>query len=128
MIEKHFVTFFSPGTFFAESTTLPIESWDVGKAKKMAEGITERYDAKPYAFQFFTRSRADDELDSSVKKHSGMYFINCRVRTVEEVEADAIPQESILLSNMKGNDWERIVQPVSGWKWTQPVQEGDVVL
>ena len=128
MIEKHFVTFFSPGTFFAESTTEPIDSWDVEKAREMAENIIERYGAKPYAFQFSTRSRTDDESDSSVKKTSGTYFINCKVRTLAEVEADADPTEKILLSNMKGNGYSAIAQPLTDWKWTQPIREGDVVL
>ena len=37
-MKKHFVTFFSPGTFIAESTTKPIESWNIEEAKEMAEG------------------------------------------------------------------------------------------
>lgn len=127
-MEKHFVIFFSPGTLMAEQTEQPIDSWDVEQAKKMASGITERYDATPYAFQFSTRSRKADELDSRVTKTSGMYFINCKVRTLAEVEADAKPEESTLLANMKGNSFTSVAQTVSGWKWTQPVRDGDVVL
>lgn len=127
-LERHFVTFYSPGTFFAEQTTLPIDLWDVEQARKMAEGVTERYDAKPYAFQFSTRSRADDELDSRVKASSGMYFINCKVRTLEEVEAANDPKEKTLLANMRGNGFAAVAQTVSEWKWTQPVREGDIAL
>jgi hypothetical protein len=36
-MKKNFVIFYSPGTFFAEDTTEPIDSWDVEKAKKMAK-------------------------------------------------------------------------------------------
>ncbi len=34
-MEKHFVTFLSPGTFVAEDRTLPIDSWDVNKAQEI---------------------------------------------------------------------------------------------
>jgi hypothetical protein len=128
MMEQHFVTFFSPGTFFAEQTTLPIDSWDVEQAKQMAATVTERYNAKPYAFQFSTRSRSDSELDSSVSAKSKMYFINCRIRTVAEVEANSDPKEQTLLANMKGNGWGAIAQTITGWKWSQPFEEGDVLL
>ncbi len=44
-MQKHFVTFYSPGTFVSEETTNPIGSWDVAAAMKMAHGIVERYAA-----------------------------------------------------------------------------------
>ena len=34
-MKKHFVTFLSPGTFVSETTTKPIASWSVEKAKAM---------------------------------------------------------------------------------------------
>ena len=33
-IQKHFITFVSPGTFVHEETEKEIDSWDVEKAKK----------------------------------------------------------------------------------------------
>jgi hypothetical protein len=36
-VKQHFVTFYSPGTFFAETSEKPIDSWDVEKAKDEAE-------------------------------------------------------------------------------------------
>src|SRR6266478_520824 len=102
-MQAHFVTFYSPGTFVAEQSTEPIESWNIDKAKAMAGGVTERYGAKPYGFQLTTRTRTDEELDSKVTATSPMYFINCKVRTLEEVEADNDPKEKIMLSNMRGN-------------------------
>ena len=48
-MNKHFVTFYSPGSFVAETTTREIESWDIRKAQEMADKISERYDATPYA-------------------------------------------------------------------------------
>lgn len=125
-MEAHFVTFFSPGTFVAETTTKPIESWDVQAAKKMAGKITERYAARPYGFQFTTRSRNDNELDSKVTKTSPMYYMGCKVETLAEVEARE--PKSILASNMRVNGWDRIVTSTTGWKWSQPLEKDDVVL
>ena len=125
---KHFVIFYSPGTFVAESTEKPIDSWDVEAARKMANEITERYSATPYGFCFTTRERADNELDSKEVRRSGMYFLNCKIVTLEEVEQHNDPNESILLSNMKCNGYKAVVQATSGWKWTQPLTEGDIVL
>ena len=125
---KFFVTFFSPGTWVAEETTVPIAAWDVATATQMAAGITERYGARPYAFQFTTRSRTDEELDSRVTATSGLYFIDCTVRTLADVEAVNDPAERTLLSNMRSNGWDRVATPRSGWKFTRPVGPEDVVL
>ncbi len=127
-MEKHFVTFFSPGTFVAEQNVQKIDSWDVGEACRRAKKIKQRYGAVPYCFQFSTRSRGPDDLDSKESKTSHRYFINCKVETLEEVEARNDPKEKILRSNMRGNGYDRIATTIEGWKWTQPMQERDVCL
>jgi len=127
-MHKHFVTFYSPGTFVTESTTKGIASWDPEAARKMAEEISERYEAKPYGFRFTTRTRGDDDLDSKVTATSPMYYFGCRVRTVEQVEARNDPKERILLANMKHNEWKRIVEPIEGWKWSQHLESEDIVM
>jgi hypothetical protein len=127
-MKAHFVTFYSPGTFCAEESTQPMDSWDVAKAQNMADSISERYGATPYAFQFMTRSRGPDDLDSKVSDRSPMYFINCRVETLDEVIERDDPDESILRSNMKSNGWDRIAITTKGWKWTKPIGDDDVVL
>lgn len=49
-MKKHFVIFYSPGTFFNEESTLPIDSWDIDKAIEMSKSIKERYNATPFGF------------------------------------------------------------------------------
>lgn len=125
---RHFVTFLSPGTFVAEQSTKPIESWDVDKALEMSRDVKERYGATPYGFYFTTRARTDDELDSKVVEKSPLHYIGGRIRTLEEVEADNDPQEEILRSNMRCNGYSRVWESTEGWKWTQPLNDDDVVL
>ena len=127
-MKKHFVEFLSPGTFVAESTTLPIDSWDIEKAIKMARKVKERYGATPYGFRFITRERGKNDLDSKVTATSGTYYLGGKVETVAEVEKRTDPNETILLSNMKANGWEKIITNCNSWKWTQPLKKGDIVL
>jgi hypothetical protein len=127
-MRKHFVVFFSPGTLFAEQTEKPIESWDVDKAVKLAKSIKERYDARPYGFQFITKARSAKDLDSKVIERSGMYFLGGKVETIQEIEARNDPKEEILRSNMRSNGFDKVVVNDNSWRWTQPLGKNDKVL
>ncbi len=127
-MEKYFVTFYSPGTFVAETSTRSVDEWDVAAARELANEISERYGATPYAFRFTTRSRGPEDLDSKQTKASPTYYLGGVVRTIEEVRAAGLPEERILLSNMESNRWDRIVTTTEGWMWTQPLEPDDVVL
>lgn len=127
-MKKHFVTFYSPGTFVSEETTKEIASWDVQAAMKMAHSITERHAATPYGFRFSTRSRGDGDLDSKVTERSPLYWLGGKVETLEEVEARNDPKEEILRSNMRGNGYKKIVVNDNSWRFTAPLNDGDVVL
>jgi hypothetical protein len=127
-MKQHFVTFYSPGTFMAEQTTEPIAEWDTDAAMKLADKITERHGATPYGFRFSTRSRGDADLDSKVTKESPLYYLGGTVETLAEVEARNDPSERILVANMKCNRWKRIVINTNSYRWTQPLNKGDVVL
>lgn len=127
-MQKHFVTFYSPGTFVAETTTRPIDSWDVDAAMRMAREIKERHGAVPYGFQFTTRSRDDNDLDSTVSARSNLYYLGGKIVTIDEIRARALPEERTLLRNMEGNNWPRIIVNTNSWKWTQPLNDTDVIL
>lgn len=128
MMQQHFVTFYSPGTFVAETTTKPIDAWNTDDAVAIAALITERYGAKPYGFRFTTRGREDHELDSKVIATSPMHYIGGKVETLEEVEARNLESERILRDNMRCNRWSRIWTTTEGYRWTQPLEDDDVVL
>ena len=128
VIRKHFVSFYSPGTFVHEETTKPIESWDPVVAKEMAREIKERHGATPFGFRFLTRERGTDELDSKITKRSGMYFLGGDIATLAEVEARNLPDESVLRSNMRCSNIKRIITNTNSWKVTLPLEKDDAVL
>jgi len=134
LIEKleYTVTFYSPGTFVAEDTTKSIPEINIPLAMKMAADIVERHGAVPYAFFFTTYSRPapiqGHEFKAKKVERSGLYYINGKVETIEDVGKRGDPGERILLSNMRVNEWKRIVTTKKGWRWTQPLNPGDKVL
>ena len=128
MVKKHFVEFFSPGTFFSEVSAKEIDSWDVDKAIEMARHIVERYNARPYGFRFITRKRNKQDLDSHVSKASGIYYLGGKIETREEVEARNDPSEEILRSNLRTNNISRIVINTNSWKFTAGLNDEDTVL
>ena len=127
-MKKHFVTFFSPGTLVVETTTKLIKSWDINKAMEMAHEIVERYGATPYGFQFTTRERGDADLDSKLSSESPIYYLGGRIETLDDVEFRNDPKEKILLSNMRNNNYNRIVINDNSYRTTQFLGKNDVVL
>lgn len=127
-MKKHFVLFYSPGTFVSEITEKEIDSWDVDKAMEMARAIKERHGATPYGFRFTTRTRGENDLDSKVSKTSNMYFLGGKIRHLDFVILENKPDEQILISNMKINGWDRVIENTNSYKITQPLEKDDVVL
>ena len=127
-MEKHYVEFYSPGTFFPESTAIEISSWDVHQAVELSKGIKERHDATPFGFRFSTRRREDNELDSKQVSQSAMYYLGGKIETLEEIESRNDPEERILLANMRMNDWNKVIVNTNSYKITRPLLKGDVVL
>jgi len=127
-VKKNYVTFYSPGTMVAETTRREVASWNVDKALKMSEEIKERHGARPYGFCFTTMKRGLRDFTPREVDRSGMYYINCIVQTLEEMERSHNPAESTLLQNMKTNGWDKIVTTKSGWIWSQQLHDTDIVL
>lgn len=127
-IKKHFVTFYSPGTFVSESDTKPIDDWEVDAAIAMARDITQRYSATPYGFQFSTRERGPDDLDSKETCRSSMYYLGGKIETLAEIKDRNDSSERVLLSNMEGNGWDKIIVNTNSWLFRGPFIAGDVLL
>lgn len=127
-MKKHFVEFYSPGTFVDEATIKEIDSWNVDEAVKMARSVSERYGATPHSFRFITRGRGPDDLDSKIINKSPSYYLGGIVETFDEIKARNDPNERILLENMKSNGWYRVITNTNSYKVTKPLFNVDVVL
>jgi hypothetical protein len=133
---QEFVVFYSPGTLFAESSAKPIERRDVAMAARMAADVTERYNAKPYGFQFETRIIADPIPDgeggtmrvlAKAVDVSGTHFLCGTLETYDDVVKRDNPEESILRSNMRGMS-PIVCVTENSFLSTMPFEEGDCVL
>lgn len=134
---KHYVVFYSPGTFVSETTSRPIEAWDVAAAVRLSRDIIERHQARPYGFRFETRLVAepvDDgeggvlQVTPKLVEESGTYFLGGHLLTYHEVEARNEEGERILRSNMRSSDWCIVVVNDNSWRSMIPFGEQDVLL
>lgn len=132
---RHFVTFFSPGTFVSEDRRQPIVSWDPKLAVEMAERIVERYGAKPYGFRFETDIEGEmpDGEGGTLKASkrastSHFHYLGGKLETYDEVLERNDPKEEILRSNMRCNgDWIVCVN-TNGFRTTMPFDADNVIV
>lgn len=136
-MREHRVVFFSPGTFVAENSTLPIPEWDTRIAARMAASIRERHDAIPYGFRFETVLVAPPVPDGEggtltvnlkVVATSPMHYLNGKIETLADVEARNDPSEGILRENMRCNGYAEVITTKNGYRWTQPAMPGDKIV
>ena len=94
-------------------------------AVELSKSIVERYGATPYGFCFETFGRNAEDLDSKRIATSSMYFLGGKIETVEDIGKSQ--PGSILLANMKCNGWKAVITSTSGYHWTQPFSENNVI-
>lgn len=123
MTIRHYVIFYSPGTFFAETSIYRIGSLDVEKAISMSQSIRERHGATPYAFQFKTTG-----LKRIRSRYSPMYFLGGKIRTLKSIKRKNDPDERILTSNMECNGWNEVIENRNSYKITLPFEEDCVLI
>lgn len=113
--QKHYVTFYSPGSFVSETTTKEIDAWSVDLAVRMAKEI-ERHHATPYGFSFKTME--SDGWSPRTVKESGMYYLGGRLLTLDDIPDTK--ENSILRDNMRFNNYEYVIENTNSWKITLP--------
>ena len=136
-MRKHYVRYFSPGTFLSEESERPIYAWDVELAAQGARKVNERYGAKPYAFVFLAKLVGDPvpdgeggvlQVEPKEVMRSGYYYLKGKLLTIEDIKARRNPTESILLSNMQANGWPIVVETCNSYRSIQPFEERDFVI
>lgn len=133
---KYTVTFYSPGTFFSETTEKDIKLWDVVKALELAKDVEERYSAKPYGFSFTTyetygpivEDGVEFKADQKKLESSGIYYITGKVESAKEILSRTDSDERILRSNIECNNIKAIVTNTNSWKFTGEFRKGDFVV
>ena len=136
-MKKYKVIFYSPGTFLSESSSYPIDSWDIVKAIELSEKVLERYNSKPYGFVFETILVLDDVTDGeggilkdtpkSVDR-SGVHFMGGYLETYDDVVARNDSKENILRDNMMYNEHWIICINTNSYRSTLPFNEKDCIV
>lgn len=106
---KHYVTFYSPGSFMPETDTVEFPSIDLKAIAAKAKTLSQRYGAKPFGFRVETKEyeeiiTKDDKVfrtKTETTYSSGIYFLTGRVLTLNDVPDTQ--ENRILRSNMEGN-------------------------
>lgn len=113
-----------PGSFFAEHVSKEIPEMTVAAAKAAAPKS---------AFAFVLYERADPvdlgpEYTVTPKRQneSGKHFLGGQIFTLAEIESLNDPDNRILISNMRGNRWDRVIRTSMG-NW-QPFEETSCIV
>lgn len=70
----------------------------------------------PYRFQFVTRHpEKETSGEWSISNVSHMYFVNGKIRTLDELIKENNPNNKVLIGNMKSNNYDKIIESTHGW-------------
>lgn len=120
-----YVEYLHPGSFLPERTAHPVAVRDAAQAATEAP-------RSAFAFRFFDMVCAVAEVDGEQVRlggneirRSGTYYIDAEKLTADDVAA-LTGDHSILLSNMRSNEWPAVVRCRTGN--FQPLLAGDEVI
>jgi hypothetical protein len=119
----HFVRFYFANAITADITDVPTMP---AAGITVARLLAAQYSRAPYAFEFVTRSRGPDEMDSKETYLSPTYYLGGEAYTFEQIAARDDPNDRILLENMSCNKWNRVILTPKGQ--IRPLNDDDVVL
>lgn len=123
------VTYYTPGVFFAEDSTLPIED-----GPDIVQRATAGAPAGAFCFTLQTVLIAPPVPDGEggtlrvmpkVVERTGRYYLTGRLFDQDDLR-ELGGDYAVLLSNMDSNGWGRVIlTPQHNW---QPFSDGDVLL
>jgi hypothetical protein len=133
-VTEHRIEFRCPGTFVDEHVTRIVtkEQLTIEHAVEIYDDMVARYNSKPYGFYLVTEVHGEFERDGKVFSspaeisRSGCHFINGTVLTLDDIPDTE--ENSILRSNMKGNNIPAVVRTTNSYKHTGELGKRDVVL
>lgn len=105
----HYVRFYYPGIMFSETSIQEIKENDDVQIPKSC-----------FTYEFFDMDLTGTEINISGKHYIGDVY------TIEDIEKMQDPSLDILLSNMKCNNFPKVVKTNIGNY--QPLKEGDIVV
>ena len=115
---RHYVEFYYPGSLFAETSTKEVARRDPALVK-LPKGA--------YGFRFFDRTEIEEggETLMGERKNFSRFTYYGEEWPLERIERE-LPNERILISNIKGNGYKAAVKTIRGnWMW---LEKGDRVL
>jgi len=123
---KTYVEYLYPGSFFSEEESKPVKERDPEKIlKTLPKGV--------FAFLFYDQASTMVKVDGEAqtvygkrKNVSGKYYPDAEIYTVPQLKALDEKQYHILIANMEGNGWKRVVKTRRGN--FQPLEKSDTIL
>ena len=119
---KHYVQYFSPGSFVSETSDKEIPS------RSLDHVLPMKKNSYSYGFLFFDREETKingEVLKGKKKNYSSTHYIGGRKMNATEVKAE-VKNNATLLSNMKINEWKYVVKTKFGQ--FMPFEKGDIMI
>jgi hypothetical protein len=127
IMKRHFVTFYSPGTFVSEVTEVEVPEWDIDFAREYARHyVKERHGATPYGFNFKTMVLEEGDWLPRTVATSGMYFLGGKILSLDDIPD--IRENEVLRWNMRTNGWDYVIENTNSWKIVLPYEKNDTLL
>lgn len=137
MIRKHYIIYHTPGDGFKRAmfpTDLELD-WQTSKLEAIDEAVERSADMnaenpafRPFAFNFLTKARGENDLDSHVEAQSHLFWLGGHVESVSDLIARNDPTERIIVNNMRDLNADYVITNRNSFTWVQPFSPGDVVL
>lgn len=114
-----YVEFYFPGVMFDETSVKKVATRDT-KDISVPNGA--------FGFRFFDVMTTEEngvKMESDKLNESPMYYYGGRIMTLAVVQRE-VPDARILISNMRGNGYKRVIRCRTGN--FKPFQKGDVLI